>query len=144
MPYANEQIPRYAQDDKQALGSGLVHLPSKVRFHRGPFPGNDAVDAGIAQRSVGCDLMVAEDAVELRAQAFDAAAALVIEEMRAELHRDALQFFKSVSQQEKLTLRIVSGALGAFPVPGRADLDTAVRGVHVHVGRHAHGATVRV
>src|SRR5882762_10586839 len=130
---------------KSPLGSSwLVHLPGEVCPHGGPFAGDDAVDTGIAEGPVGSELVTAQDTVEFGAQALDAAAALVIQEVGTKLHGDAPQVFEGVGQQEKLALRIDSGALGAFTIPGGADLDAAVGDVDVHVRGHAEGTAVRV
>jgi hypothetical protein len=113
----------------------------QVRFHRRPFTGEDAVDAGVAQRAVrigvAVDLVRAQHAVELGAQAFDAAPALVVEEVRAELHRDAVQRLEGVPQQQALAFGVERAALHPGAVPGGADLDAAVGGVDVHEGGHA-------
>ena len=63
----------------------------EMGLHRGPLGGNDAVDAGIAQSAIGCELMAAQDSVEFCAQPFDSAPAGMVEEMSAKLDGDALQ-----------------------------------------------------
>src|SRR4051812_47718041 len=103
-----------------------------MRPHRRPFGGGDAVDNSVAQRAVRRDLMTAQNAVLLRAEALDSAAALMIEEMRAEFHRNAVQRFEGVREQQELALRVERPALGALPIPGRADLDAAVAGIDIH------------
>src|SRR5215469_12592237 len=72
----------------------LIELVSQVRLHRRPFGSNDAVDHSVAQSAVRRNLMVTQNAILFRAQPFDAAPALVIEEMRAELYRDAIELFE--------------------------------------------------
>ena len=42
--------------------------------HGGPLGGDDAVDAGVAQRAVGEAAMTAKDAIELGPEALDRAA----------------------------------------------------------------------
>ena len=110
--------------------------------HRRPFWRDHAVDAGVAQGvlglGVGVDLVASKHTVQLGTQALYGAAALLVKEMRAELHRDAVQLLKSVGQQQALGLGVERGALHAAAVPGRADFDTAVGRVDVHVGGHAH------
>src|SRR3990167_5053586 len=67
-------------------GSRTAELEIQVGLHRRPFAGHDAVDAGVAQRTVrigvAVDLVRAHHAVELGAQALDTATALVVEEVR--------------------------------------------------------------
>ena len=88
--------------------------------------------------------MVAQDPVLLGAEALDAAAALVIEEVRPELDRDAIEFLEGVRQQQQFALRIDRAALHTPGVPGRADLDAAVGRVDVHVGGHARDLAVGI
>src|SRR5262245_57092515 len=96
-----------------------------MRLHRRPFAGDDAVDAGVAQRAVATDMMVAQDAVELGAEALDGPAALHIEIVRAEFDRDAAQRLEGVVEQQQLALTIERGALQAAGIPCRADLEPA-------------------
>src|SRR5581483_2899823 len=79
----------------------VVQLKRQMSLHRRPFGGNNAVDHGVAQSTVGRDLVIAQDAVELRAKALDAAPALVIEEMRAEFHRNAIELLEGVREQQQ-------------------------------------------
>ena len=51
-----------------------------MRLHGWPFTGDDVVYAGVAQSSVGRDLMVPEYPIKLGAQPFNGPAALPIEE----------------------------------------------------------------
>src|SRR5258705_1866732 len=76
----------------------LVQLIGKVRLHRRPFAGNDAVDHRIAQRAVRCNLMVAQDTVEFCSQPFDAAPALMIAKLRAEFDRNAIEFLERMGE----------------------------------------------
>src|SRR5205823_5244526 len=105
-PVLSSLDPRFRRGDEWGMGWG-ISLPARfdqlkvqMRLHRRPFAGDDAVDAGVAQRAVGQQLVMAQDTVELGAQALDAAPALVIDEMGAELDRDALIRLESVSQQQ--------------------------------------------
>src|SRR5262245_31890573 len=75
-----------------------AQLVREVRLHRRPFGGDDAVDAGVAQRAVGHDRVTAQDTVEFGAEPLDALAALVIEEVRAELDCDAIQRLEGVGE----------------------------------------------
>src|ERR1700747_2764815 len=115
----------------------LVQLIRQMGPDRRPFGSDDAVDHGIAQRSVGRDLVVAQNTVELGAETFDAAPGLLIEKMRAELDRDATELVESMREQQQFALGIERAALHALGIPGRSDLDAAVGGVDVHIGRHA-------
>lgn len=83
--------------------------------------------------------MVAEDAVEFGAEAFDAAAALLVEEVGAEFYGDAIYGFEGVLQQEQFALGVQRRALDRLAVPGRADFQAAVCRVYVHVSSHADG-----
>src|SRR3954470_1845417 len=57
---------------RRVLGlSGAVQVPAEVGTRRRPLPGDDAEDDGVAQGAVGQDLMAAEDAVLLGAEAGD-------------------------------------------------------------------------
>ena len=72
-----------------------------MRLHRQPFGCDDAVNHGVAQRAVRRDLVAAQDAVLLGAEPFDGAPALVIEKMRAEFDRDAIQLFERMLQSAR-------------------------------------------
>src|SRR3954468_10016158 len=122
----------------------VVELIIQMRSHGRPFGRGDAVDHGVAERAVRRDLVAAQDAVLLGAQTLDGAAALVIEEVGAEFHRDAVQGFEGVGEQQQLALRVEWAALRALAIPGRTDLHAAVGGIDVHVGRHAHDLTVAI
>ena len=54
------------------------------------------------------------------------------------------ELLEGVRQQQQFALRIDRAALHALGVPGRADLDAAVGGIDVHVGRHAGDLAVGV
>ena len=47
------------------------------------------------------------------------------------------ELLEGVRQQQQFALRIERAALHALGVPGGADLDAAVGGIDVHIGRHA-------
>src|SRR5882672_1311060 len=96
----------------------LVQLIGQVRLHRRPFAGNDAVDHGVAQGAVRCNLMAAQDAVELGAEALDATPALMIEKMGAEFDRNAIEFFERMAKQQQFALGVERTALDAFGIPG--------------------------
>jgi hypothetical protein len=75
--------------------------------------------------------VVAQDAVELGAEAFDGAAALGVQVMGAEFDADAVDVLEGMSEEEVFALGVEAGALDGCRVPGRADLDAAVGGVDV-------------
>src|SRR5262249_12420143 len=106
--------------------SRFLHLPREMRLHRRPLAGNDAVDAGVAKRSVVCYLMAAQGASELCATSLDSTAALMIKKMRWELDRDAAQRVEGMAEKQELALGIELRPLHAFPVPGPANLQPAV------------------
>src|SRR5690606_1603827 len=86
-------------------------FPFQMSPYRGPFGGNDAVDAGIAQRAVGRALVIAQNAVQLGTETFDGSAAGVVEEVGAELHRKAVQRIEGVAQQKQLGFCVQGCAL---------------------------------
>src|ERR1700722_20523452 len=100
--------------------SGLAQPMSEMCLYRRPLAIENAVDAGIAQRTVGCELMLPQDPIQFRAQSLDGRAALLVEEMRAEFHCDAIQLLECVGQEQQLALGVQGAALHALPIPGRA------------------------
>src|SRR6266446_6816467 len=105
----------------------FIELIVQMRLHRRPFAGDDTVNHGVAQGPVWRDLMVAQNAIKLGAEPLDAAPALVVEKMRAELDRDAIELFERMREQQQLALGVESAALHALGKPGRPDLDAPVR-----------------
>src|ERR1700719_1749417 len=103
-----------------------------MRFHRRPFGRDDTVNHSVAQCAVRRNLVAAQDTVLLGPQPLDAAPAWVIEEMRAELYRNAIELLECMPQQEQLALGVERAALHALGIPGRADLDPPVRRIDVH------------
>src|SRR3954471_3257424 len=95
----------------------VVELIIQMRSHGRPFGSGDAVDHGVAQRAVRRDLVAAQDPVLLGAEALDGAAALMVEEMRAEFDRDAIQRLESMPEQQQLALRVEGPALRTLAVP---------------------------
>ena len=85
--------------------------------------------------------MIAQNAVEFRSRVFDARSTLAVEEMSAELDRNALQMFKCVGQHEQFALSIQACALGRFAERGGSDFYPAVDGVCIHERCHAGGLT---
>src|SRR5690606_39230265 len=88
--------------------------------------------------------MTAQNAVELGPQALDGAPALLIEEMCAELHCQAVQLLEGVGEQQQLRFRIQRRALHAARIPCRADLHPGAFEVDIHVGGHAHDLVLRL
>src|ERR1700682_1755072 len=83
---------------RDILSRLLIQLIVEMHLHRRPFAGDDAVDHGVAQRAVRRDLMVAQNAILFGTKPLDAAPALVVEKMRTEFDRDAVEFFERVGQ----------------------------------------------
>src|SRR5215813_6357095 len=81
--------------------------------------------------------MVSQDAVELCTEALDSSATRMVEGVRPEFDRDAGERFECVCEEKELALRVESGALDAPAVPGRADLDTVIDRIDVHIGGHS-------
>jgi hypothetical protein len=68
----------------------------QVRLHRWPLTWQDAVDAGVTQRSIGRSLKIAQYAIQLGAEALYGAPTLMIEEVGAKLHRDTVKLLKGM------------------------------------------------
>lgn len=77
-----------------------------MRSHGRPLAGDDAVDARIAKRAVRREPMVAKYAVKLRAKPFDGTAALMIEEVRAELDGHTAERIERVMQQHEFAFGV--------------------------------------
>ena len=93
-----------------------------VALHRRPLGRDDAEQRRVS-RSVPSreDLVVAQDAVLLRAQPLDRRARLEVEEVGAELDGDAAERLERVRQQQQLALGIYARPLRALRVPRVAD-----------------------
>ena len=113
-------------------------LGSEIAAHRRPLAGDDRIDAGVAQIAVLAAAVIAQNAVELGAEALDGAAAGAVEEMGAEFYGDAVQRLEGVGQQHALAFGVDGAALNAPPIPGGPDFDPTMGGVDVHIGGHAH------
>src|SRR3954470_22395453 len=100
-----------------------------MRLHRRPLAGDNAEDHGVAQRAIRGNDVVAQNTILLGAEALDAAAALVVEEVGAELYCNAIKLLEGMRQQQQFTLRIDGAALHALRIPGGADLDAAIGGI---------------
>src|SRR5437773_9948732 len=105
-------------------------------LHRGPLGCDDRENYCIAKGSVAIQLMTAQNTILLCAQAFDGAAARMVEEASAKLHRYARERIEGMGEQHQLALSIDLCALRGLCIPRRANLDTAICRIHVHVGRH--------
>jgi len=114
-----------------------------VSLYRRPLCVQDAVHAGVTQRACGIgmviDLVVAQNAIELGAQAFNGAAALLVEEMRSKFNGIAMELFKGVGQQHAFAFCVDQGALHTAAIPRGANFNTEVGRIDVHVRGHAHG-----
>jgi len=88
--------------------------------------------------------VVAQDTVQLRAEPFDGAPALAIEEVRAKFDCNALELLEGMSEQQEFAFGIDRRAMHALAIPRRADLQAAIDGIDVHVGRHSDRATTGV
>ena len=124
----------------QALPSARFHeLPVKVGANSGPLWGGNGVDASIAESAVFCELVGAEDAVELGAEALNSVTAGVIEEVRAELDSNAAQGVEGMREQQMFGLGVEGCTLHTRSVPGGADLYAAVGAIDLHIRGHADG-----
>ena len=115
----------------------MTQLELEMLFHGQPFRRNDGKDHRVPQTAVSVSLVTPQDAILLCAEAFDGAAACMIEEARSEFHCDTVQSLESVLKQHQLALRVDRRALGRSGIPRRADLNTAMSRVNVHVRGHA-------
>src|SRR2546430_13074980 len=98
----------------------FIELIVQMRLHRRPFAGDDTVNHGVAQGPVWRDLMVGQNAVELRAEPLDAAPAPVVEKMRPALDGDAIRLFERMGDRPQLALVLERAALHEIGIPGRA------------------------
>jgi hypothetical protein len=119
-------------------------LKIQMHLYRRPFGREDTVNHGVAQRAVRRDLMVAQNAILLGPETLDAAPAGMIEKMRTEFNRNAIEFFECMRQQQQFALGIERAALHALGIPGRTDLDAPVRRIDIHIGRHARDLAIGV
>src|SRR5450432_3145942 len=115
-----------------------IKLEAQVLLHRRPFAVDDAEDHRVALRPVSGNLVIAQHAVLLRAKTRDRGARGVVEPVRAELDRDALESLESVRKQQQLTLGVDRPALDPPRIPGVPDLQAAVGRVDVEITRAAH------
>ncbi len=65
-------------------------LERQIRFDGRPLGSCDGIDGGVADGAVGQNHMRPEHAVEFGTQSFNGATALIVHEMRAEFHCDAI------------------------------------------------------
>src|SRR5580692_3537574 len=79
---------------------GPLEPMGQMSLHRRPLAIQNAVGAGVAQGAVPRDLMLPQYPVQFCAQSFDGGAALLIEEVCAEFHGDAIQPLEGVSQEQ--------------------------------------------
>ena len=62
--------------------------------------------------------------------------------MRSKFNSIALKLLKGISQQQTFAFGVNGRSLHASPIPSRANLNTLVGSIYVHVGGHAHGLAV--
>ena len=101
--------------------------------HRRPFAVDDAEHDGVALGAVGHQLVVAQHAVLLGAEAFDRDTRRVVEPVGAEFDRDAAQHFERVRQKQQLAFGVDRRALHALGIPGMPDLEAPARRVDVEI-----------
>ncbi len=133
-----ERLLRLISASKFLRPGGPYQHPRKMPLHHRPLAHDDAVNACIANGPIWQDLIVSQYSVQLCSQPLDGSSARVIEEVSAQLHADAIQRFKCMSEQKQLALCVERGALHAFAIPCAADLHTAVGLVHIPVACHPH------
>ncbi len=85
---------------------------SEMGLNRRPLAIKNAVHAGVAQSAVACDLVLPQYPIQFRAQSFNGGTALHIKEMGSEFHRDAIQVFERMSQQQQLALGVQGRSRG--------------------------------
>ena len=78
--------------------AGATEFVGEMGADRWPLAIDDAVDAGVAQRPVAPDLVLSQHPVKPCAEALDARATLAVENVRAEIDRDALQRLERMRQ----------------------------------------------
>lgn len=109
-----------------------------MRFDRRPLASNDAVDAGVSQRTLFHQTMTPEHAIELGPKPLDRLAALMIEEAGTELNGDAVESLECMREHQQFTFGVQSRALYSLAVPRRPDFEASMLGLDVHVGGHTH------
>jgi len=122
--------------------AGCAQSMIEVGPHSWPLAGHDAVHTGVAQAAIGCHLVASQHTVEFGTQALNAAPTGGVVPVGAKFHGDAIELFKSMTQQHALALGVERGALQAFAVPGGADFQAPVGAIDVHVGGHARHAVI--
>ena len=88
-----------------------------MSFYRRPFASNDAVTAGIPERTIFHDDVIPEDPVEFGSKSFDRPTALLIEEVGTEFDSNTIQFLKGMLQQQQLAFGVKGPSLDSLPTP---------------------------
>src|SRR6202008_1328053 len=107
--------------------SSTLQQEFQMPLPRRPLALDDAEHHGVAIAAVGPDLVVAQHAVLLRAEAQDRLARGVIGPVRAELDRDAVERLECMRKKQHLAIGVGRGPLRPLCVPRVPDLETAVR-----------------
>jgi hypothetical protein len=77
---------------------GLPELMSEVRLYRRPVTVDDALHAGVAQRTVARHLVLMQNTIKFRTQSLNAGTTLPVEEVSTKLDSHTSQLFKCVCQ----------------------------------------------
>ncbi len=93
--------------DRASAGEPLL----QARLDRRPLPGEDAVERGVAVRAVGHDRVVAQDALEGRADPQQGRPRPLVAGMGLELDPFGVERLERVGQLEQLGLAVRAGAL---------------------------------
>src|SRR4051812_16878485 len=105
----------------------------QMPFHVWPFESQDAVHNAVSHRTVSPGVMMADDAVLVRAERFNGSLRCKVEVVGPESNDSTPQGVESVFQQEQLTRSVDPAALPAGRIPGVADLDSIDLGGNVVV-----------
>jgi hypothetical protein len=87
--------------EKSGFSSWPVSIAQEriqMRLHRRPFAGDYTIDTSVAEGSIRCELMAAQDSVELCTEPFDRAAALMVEVVISEIDGISVQGLKCMTE----------------------------------------------
>src|SRR4051812_15755414 len=96
----------------------------QMPFHVWPFESQDAVHNAVSHRTVSPGVMMADNAVLMRAERFNSALRCKVEVVGPESNDSTPQALESVFQQQQLARSVDPAALPAGRIPGVADLDS--------------------
>ena len=88
-----------------------------MSFDRWPFASNDAVTAGIPERTVSHDQVIPEDPVEFSSKSLDRPTTLLVEEVGTEFDGNTIQFLESMLQQHQLAFGVKGPSLDSLSTP---------------------------